>query len=267
MDSIFERYQKGTSFTNWSERLGYFFDAVHVTDAEMKKAYLITLLDAATFSELKLLVSNRDLKQVPYEEIVQRLRDRYDRRECDFIQRQKFYNRAQQPAETMQEFIHAIKLQAELCDFGNFKRTAIMDRIVFGIRDKVLQRRLLCEEKLTLEATEKIVATWELTGTNRNQTRPIKERLGVVPDRARTDDIAYYDEFTKGYPNKRAKDYSNSTCGFCGKLGHVTRRCYELQFLKEEGLVDVRAGMRTPTDVATDNDDDDYHWKRSKRLY
>lgn len=202
--------------------MGYFFEAIHITDAEMKKAYLITLLDAAIFSELKLLVSNQDLKLVPYEEIVQRLRDRCDRKECGFVLRCRFNNRVQQPAESMQDFIHAVKLQAEFCGFGSFKQTAIVDRIVFGIRDKVLQRRLLCEDKLTLDATEKIIATWELTGTNRVETRSVKDRLGALPITAKTDyDGDYDDDFTADYHQlKRPKNRSNSICGYCGKSGH-----------------------------------------------
>nr|XP_019542281.2 uncharacterized protein LOC109413067 [Aedes albopictus] len=266
MDSIFERYQKGTSFTNWSERLGYFFNAVKITDAEMKKAYLITLLDAAMFSELKLLVSNRDLELVPYEEIVQRLRDRYDRKECDFILRYKFNNRVQQSTETVQDFIHAVKLQSEVCGFGNFKETAIVDRVVFGIRDKVLQRRLLCEDDLTLKSMEKIVATWELTVMDQSEKRPVKERLGVVP---RSSAVGTYYEDIGGENNlhSRAKKYSGSICGFCGKRGHVTRRCFELKAAQEKDMMDVDAGSRAPVKMTTDNDDDDYNWKRSKIIY
>lgn len=259
MSSIFERYQKGTSFTNWSERLGYFFDAIELIDSEMKKAYLITLLDAAIFSELKLLVSNRDLKLVPYEEIVQRLRDRYDQKECDFIQRYKFNNRIQQPTETVQDFISAIKVQSELCGFGNFKHSAIVDRVVIGIRDKVLQRRLLCEEELTLKSMEKIIATWELVRPNQVEKRPVKERLGILP--ISTTSGTYFE----GAQRKHKTGYSNSICGFCGKLGHVTRRCFELNRLKEEKMVDVGAEMRTPITQA--NDDDSYNWKRLKKIH
>ncbi|XP_062555244.1 uncharacterized protein LOC134220258 isoform X2 [Armigeres subalbatus] len=43
---------------------------------------------------------------------------------------------------------------------------AIRDRIVAGIRDKVLQQRLLNEEKLTLDSAEKMIATWEIARNN-----------------------------------------------------------------------------------------------------
>ncbi|XP_065075864.1 uncharacterized protein LOC135699510 [Ochlerotatus camptorhynchus] len=268
MTAIFERYQRGTSFTNWVERLGYFFEATDVIDPEMQKAYLITLLDSTAFSELKVLCSNKDLKLVTYEEIVQRLQDRYDRKDCGLIQRYKFHNRVQLPNEAVQDFIDAVKLQADLCSFGNFKQTAIVDRIVIGIRDKVLQRRLLCEEELTLASTEKIIATWELTGQSRGQS--VKERLGVV--RVGRASVGYED-LTKTTKNKRTKDQSNSTCGFCGRLGHARKRCFELKVLTEEGMMDVRAGMRTPKGVIANSTSDDvneangsYYWKRVRSV-
>lgn len=267
MTAVFERYQRGTSFTNWVERLGYFFEATNVIDPEMQKAYLITLLDATVFSELKVLCSNRDLKLVPYEEIVQRLQDRYDRKESSLIQRYKFHNRAQLPNEAVQDFIDAVKLQAELCCFGNFKQTAIVDRIVFGLRDKVLQRRLLCEEELTLATAEKIISTWELMGPNRCQS--VKERLGVVPVGR---GIVGYEDLTNNIKSKRPKDHSNLICGFCGQLGHTRKRCFELEVLTEGGLLDIRAGMRTPKAkgaVATSTSDEvdeanrSCYWKRT----
>lgn len=178
MATTFERYQRGTSFTNWSERLRYFFEATNVTDSEMRKAYLITLLDCTVFCDLKVLCSNRDLKLVSYEEIVQKLKDRYDRKASPMTQRVRFSKLVQLPDETVQDFIDVVKLQADLCYFGSFKQSAIVDRIVIGMRDKVLHRRLLCEKDLTLASMEKIVAAWELARTK--QSPSVREGLEVA---------------------------------------------------------------------------------------
>lgn len=251
MANVFERYQRGTSFTNWVERLGYFFKATDVVDSEMQKAYLITLLDSTAFSELKVLCSNKDLKLVPYEQIVQKLQDRYDRKECGLIQRYKFHNRVQQPNETVQEFIDAVKLQAELCCFGNFKLIAIVDRIVIGIRDKILQRRLLCEDELTLAITEKIISTWELMGPSRG--RSVKERLGVV--RVGRGSVGC-GGFAGTIRYRPTKVQANQICCFCGTLGHTRKQCYKLKALTEKAMNDV--GMGSPEQiVATDEDETD----------
>lgn len=268
MTTIFERYQRGTSFTNWAERLGYFFEAIDITDTEMQKAYLITLLDSTVFGELKVLCSNRDLKLVSYEEIVQRLQDRYDRKECGLIQRYKFHSRVQLPNEAMQDFIDAVKLQAELCCFGNFKQTAIVDRIVIGIRDKVLQRRLLCEEELTVALTEKIIATWEMTRPNRGQS--VKERLGELPS-GRGNGCCT--DLITTIKNKQMKDQEKCTCYFCCKLGHTRDRCFELNVSNDKAMMAIHGGMRKPNRIDATKTSDyvyeangSFHWKRARRI-
>ncbi|XP_058462870.1 uncharacterized protein K02A2.6-like [Malaya genurostris] len=165
MAATIEPYRKGSSFTEWVERLGYFFLMNDVKN-ENKKAHFITLSGPAVFSELKLLFPNNDLANVAYEDMISKLKSRFDKTESDIIQRFKFHNRLQMVDETAEDYVLAVKLQAEFCGFGDFKQAAVRDRIISGIRDKALQQRLLNEEKLTLESTEKLIATWEIAGTN-----------------------------------------------------------------------------------------------------
>lgn len=160
-----EPYRKGTSFGDWIERLGFFFIVNNVA-AEAKRAHFITLSGPSVFAELKLLYPNGNLSEISYEDMIAKLRARFDKTESDLIQRLKFNNRVQQPDETAEDFVLSVKLQAEYCSFDNFKSFAIRDRIVAGVRDRALQQKLLNEEKLTLEMAEKIITTWEMAGAN-----------------------------------------------------------------------------------------------------
>ncbi|KXJ79164.1 hypothetical protein RP20_CCG002157 [Aedes albopictus] len=98
--------------------------------------------------------------------MITKLKARLDKTESDLVQRLKFNVRIQQPDESLEDFVLSVKLQAEFCNFENFKKMAIRDRIVAGIRDRALQQRLLNEEKLTLETAEKLIATWEIARNN-----------------------------------------------------------------------------------------------------
>ncbi|XP_058445461.1 uncharacterized protein LOC131436298 [Malaya genurostris] len=164
MTSI-EPYRRGTSFADWVDRLGYVFVANNITDAA-KKAHFITLSGPAVYTELKLLYPNENLSEVAYADMIGRLKSRLDKTESDLIQRFKFYNRVQQPDESLEDFVLSVKLQAEFCSFGTFKIEAIRDRIVGGVREKALQQRLLNEDNLSLEAAEKILTTWEMASSN-----------------------------------------------------------------------------------------------------
>lgn len=98
--------------------------------------------------------------------MITKLKARIDKTESDLVQRLKFNVRTQQPDESLEDFVLSVKLQAEFCNFENFKPSAIRDRIVAGVRDKELQQRLLNEEKLTLETAEKLIATWDIAKNN-----------------------------------------------------------------------------------------------------
>lgn len=165
INSTIEPFRKGNSFGDWIERLGFFFNMNKVPDEE-KRDHFITLSGPTIFRELKLLYPNSNLAEVPYKEMVDKLKARLDKTESDLVQRLKFNVRVQQPDESLEDFVLSVKLQAEFCNFENFKQMAIRDRIVAGVRDKSLQQRLLNEEKLTLETAEKLIATWEIARNN-----------------------------------------------------------------------------------------------------
>lgn len=77
--TILEPYRKGSSFSDWVDRLRFFFNMNKVTD-EAKRDHFITLSGPFIFRELKLLYPNTDLAQV---EMVNKLTARLDKTESD----------------------------------------------------------------------------------------------------------------------------------------------------------------------------------------
>ena len=64
-----------------------------------------------------------------------------------------FYQRVQRAGEKVEIFIRALYELSEHCDFGVTREEHIRDRIVVGIRDKELSRKLQLIPNLTLEMT------------------------------------------------------------------------------------------------------------------
>lgn len=174
-----EPYRKGAKFNDWFTRLKYLFGLNKVKD-EDKMAYLITLGGPVIFEEIKLLYPAGDFEKIAFEDLIAKLKNRLDKTDPDLVQRYKFSTRVQHPDETTEDFILALKLQAEFCDFENFKEKAILDRLIAGIIDKNLRQRLLSEEKLTLAAAEKIIATWEVAKANAYTTEKNGENPNMV---------------------------------------------------------------------------------------
>ncbi|XP_062703656.1 uncharacterized protein K02A2.6-like [Aedes albopictus] len=155
-----------------------------------KKAYLATLGGPVVYSELKLLYPNTDLNTIAYRDMISKLKARFDKVAPDIIQRLNFNNRMQQKDESVEDFVLAVKLQAEFCTFGDYKSIAIRDRVIAGIRDKALQQRLLNEENLTLATAEKIIATWEVAGANSKglADNNVGERIATIASDNKLDD-------------------------------------------------------------------------------
>lgn len=63
----------------------------------------------------------------------------------------KFFSRVQQEGENFESFLMEIKKLSQTCEFGIMSDRMIRDKIVQGIKDKVLQERLLKIEDLNVQ--------------------------------------------------------------------------------------------------------------------
>lgn len=213
----------------------------------------MSLCGMTVFDELKLLFPATDLKTISYAEITKKLKERFDKVESEILLRYKFRCRRQGPSESGENFILAVKLLAEACDFGQFRDTAITDQLVFGIYDKELQRRLLNEDDLVVRTAEKIIKSFDMANV-RSQTmneetgvNSVKHRLGRKPfddqrDRRRSrsrgrnffnrDTHSYYSDRERARSGQRQPGrgrYANFICNFCKLKGHIQKHCFRFK--------------------------------------
>ncbi|XP_058452059.1 uncharacterized protein LOC131430847 [Malaya genurostris] len=278
-----DHYLAGTSFSNYIERLE-FLSQLNGWAEEKKKSILIALSGSVVYDELKLIFPAVELKTLKYDDIVKKLKERFDKIEPDMMQRYRFYNRFQGSDESAENFILAIKLQAEHCDFKEFKDTAIRDRLIMGVFDKDLQRSLLLEEDLALTTVERKIVNSELAGKrarliNANKidvdgVLAIKNRLGrrEIFDNDRYNDRRFSGQHRKngyGYNENRVSfrrdfrkrsasasrnrnSYASAICNYCKKKGHLRRDCYSYK---------NRNSVRF---LKNDTREESYNFKRSK---
>lgn len=153
-----------------------------------------------------------------------------------------FYQRSQRPGEKAEMFIRALYEMSEHCDFGAYREEHIRDRIVVGILDKELSRRLQLESRLTLADTvqtvrqseevalqvhqqqgEASVAVQEVRGKaaakSKQRRQPPRKENGqrVDPKCGRCGKMRH--------SNPEMCPAKNSTCNNCGKRGHWERKC------------------------------------------
>lgn len=244
-------YVPNTSFSNYVEHFEYFFSANAFAE-EKKKDLFMKLCGMAAFNEFKLLYPATDLKTLSYTEITKKLKERFDRVESDVVLRYKFRCRMQTPSESGENYILAVKLLAEQCDFGEFRDSAIRDQLIYGVYDKDLQRQLLNEDDLLLKTAEKLIKNRDLASSraraiNSDNVNAIRHRLGHRDSRyerrydvyrrggrsrSRNRDRFGRSERGRADPENRSSSrgrYANFTCYYCKQKGHLQKNCFRLK--------------------------------------
>ncbi|XP_053689881.1 uncharacterized protein K02A2.6-like [Sabethes cyaneus] len=247
-------YVFGTSFSNYVERLEYFFSCNDIPQ-DKKKDIFMSFSGMHVFEELKLLYPGIELRTLTYEAITKKLKERFDKIESDTILRHKFRSRKQGATETGENFILAVKLLAEQCDFGEFRDSAIKDQLIYGIYDKKLQKDILEIDNLTLRIVEQKIKNKEIimsstsalnsdynTGVNAVRNRLGNRESDYRPrnsvdrgrDRFRGRD-RMNNSYHRGNDRRRSRSgrrnssrgrYANFICNFCNRKGHIQKNCY-----------------------------------------
>ena len=81
-----------------------------------------------------------------YQELIRLIQDHLASKPSEIVQRFKFNNRFRTEGESVADFVAALRNLAEHCEHGDILETMLRDRIVCGIRDEKIQRRLLVEK-------------------------------------------------------------------------------------------------------------------------
>ncbi|KAM7311204.1 hypothetical protein ISCGN_008114 [Ixodes scapularis] len=133
----------------------------HDAPAAKQRAVFLSSCGRPTYSLLRKLLVSRRPSEVLLDECLRLLPQHYSPRPSVIVQRYHFYCRAQKEGKAMKDFVAEPRKLADPCSFGQELDNNPRDRLVHGIRDDVMRRRLLEEPELTLNWAVQIVATME----------------------------------------------------------------------------------------------------------
>ena len=131
----------------------------------------------------------------------------------EIAQRYRFNTRYRQQAETIATFVSELRSIAEFCNYGESLNDMLRDRLVCGINDSAIQRRLLAENKLSFTKAMEISQGME-AATKNAQTLQSSRGVGEVQPGA----------VHKLYSQQK-KSTPETTCYRCGKGGHLPVKC------------------------------------------
>ncbi|UYV70634.1 K02A2.6-like, partial [Cordylochernes scorpioides] len=225
---IKEFEEKNENFCSFIERLEQFLILEEASE-EKKKAYLLTLIGGKAYETLKNLCSPKLPKEYKYEELIEKLVEYFSPRRSIIVERFMFFGRIQKETESVSEYLVEIKRLASTCGFGEFLKESLRDKLVCGLRNAKIQRRILSEGDVPLARVVEIALSMEAAEKN-TRIFHVNEPADSV-DKIRSEFRNRYDRVQKrkcihcGRLHKDLCRFREATCFRCGKRGHLATIC------------------------------------------
>lgn len=231
------------TWEEYVEVLGHFFVANGIGDEEKKRAILLSSVGSRTYSLMRNLLSPNKPGEKSYKDLTDLLQLHYNPKPSEIVQRFKFNSRTRAANETVTEYVAVLRELAQHCNYGDKLKEMLRDRIVCGIADDRMQRRLLAESELTFEKALKVALAME-TASRDVRDLQLKTLEGTVSTTASQMSVHNVELNQRG-PGKAtpltcyrcggghlARDcrFINEKCHACGKRGHLKRVCKSSPF-------------------------------------
>ena len=153
-------------WTHYCEMLEHYFATNGVVEAERKRSIFLTVIGPSTYKLFRSLISPHKPGEKTLEELTAALKQHFDPTPSEIVQRYKFNSRDRQPTETIATFISELRSLAEFCNYRASLDEMLRDRLVCGINNNIIRRRLFAESKLTLPKALEIALGMETAAKN-----------------------------------------------------------------------------------------------------
>jgi len=159
------------SVDDYKERFDFYCTAVGVRQDRLKALFLARV-GREVFSKVKTLASPRPLNELDLPQIVDLMKEHYKKDTIEIAERFKFFKRVQEEQETLANYLAELRKLAKNCNFGNYLDSALRDQLVCGLRDRKIQRELLCISNLTLAVASERARAAEAASRETQQLSP-----------------------------------------------------------------------------------------------
>jgi len=250
-----------TTWRRWLQRLQGAFLIFGIKE-QARVPYLLHYVGPTAFDMLSDRLDPVDPFTGQYDDLVQILQEYYAPAPLEIAENFTFHQRKQQEGESVQQYVAALRKLSIHCKFGDYLNTALRNQLVFGLRNKKAQSRLLEKTDLDFEEAVRVAVTMELSDKSSAQMKDTNTeadsvdylKAGKKPSRKNTGDkrpmqVATKDNNYRHSNNKYSNQYKNSNvkcyrcgkshlankcnidrsvrCHSCGKLGHLRAVCFK----------------------------------------
>lgn len=222
----------GQEWEEYVEIVDQFFIANNIV-ADKQRAVFLSSCGRPTYSLLRRLLAPIRPSEAPLARCLELLTEHYSPRPSVIVQRYHFYCRTQDIGETVKEFVAGLRQLADRCEFGAELANNLRDRIVHGIRNDVMRRRLLEEPNLTLDRAVELITSMEaaargaeqITGRASGTAETAVNRVTAPSTSAQSAEERRSCFRCGGKHRESTCKFVNSVCFKCRQRGHISRLC------------------------------------------
>ena len=193
-----------------------------------QKSIFITSIGAKTYKLLRDLLLPSKPMDAKFNVITETLKKHFEPKPCEIVERFRFNTCDRSLNQSTADYVAELRRLSEFCNYGDKLEEHIRDRLVCGIRDNRIQRRLLSEGNLTLKKAVEISIGVELAEKNMVTLEKHQEKMPEihVVKKENTDyQKTPYKEKCRicgrtGHDKKDCR-FKNAKCFACGKVGHL----------------------------------------------
>ena len=141
----------GDDWVQYIERMEHYFLANDITDAAKQRSILISSMGQKAYRILRNLVAPDKPTAVSFKNLVQTMTSHFCPPPSEIVQRFRFNSRVREHGETIAAYVAELRALSEYCNFGDTLESMLRDRLVCGVNEPQIQKRLLAEDRLTFK--------------------------------------------------------------------------------------------------------------------
>ena len=139
-------------WANYVERLKQYFEANGIVGddkAAKRRSTFLSVVGPGPYKLLRSLVAPAKPSEKTFEQLTELLKRHYNPPLSEVMQRFRFNTRVRKPGESVATYVAKLRRLAEFCNFEATLDKMIRDRLISGINDSTIQKKLLSEPALT----------------------------------------------------------------------------------------------------------------------
>ncbi|XP_061710675.1 uncharacterized protein K02A2.6-like [Cydia pomonella] len=162
---------RAEAWRRWYTQFQVFLKAsgVYKETSDVQASLLVNLIGSEGYNVYLTFRFTKDENRDDLQTLVDKFNDHFGTKQNETMARFKFFSRNQESGESIDEYVTALKILAQQCEFKDLEESLMRDRIVCGVASSKVRDRLLRAEDLTLEKAVKITQANEMSSEEKRQ--------------------------------------------------------------------------------------------------